>query len=318
MKNKILLVLTMLLCIGYTNAQVSIKQVGGWFESAYLTWEHYTGADMYNVYVKEASSSTWTQLDKELIRNYGYYGRADMVGLAAGSYQFKIEATNGGTVIAGSEATSQSVTVKNYDRAGFAHLDGVAVGAYNNDGTLKSNARVLYIDNTNVDNVTLPILNGKTETTLTGLGEILKGYEKGLETRPLAVRFVGDINMTSSQLYGDADAMQLKGKANNIAMQVTFEGIGNDAYLSDWGLVLVKCNNVEVRNLGIMLFNDDGISLKESVKVWVHNCDIFYGKAGSAADQDKGDGSLDVKDDSQYCTYSYISSGMPVRWRCVV
>ncbi|MBR6749907.1 MAG: pectate lyase, partial [Bacteroidaceae bacterium] len=253
MKNKILLVLTMLLCIGYTNAQVSIKQVGGWFESAYLTWEHYTGADMYNVYVKEASSSTWTQLDKELIRNYGYYGRADMVGLAAGSYQFKIEATNGGTVIAGSEATSQSVTVKNYDRAGFAHLDGVAVGAYNNDGTLKSNARVLYIDNTNVDNVTLPILNGKTETTLTGLGEILKGYEKGLETRPLAVRFVGDINMTSSQLYGDADAMQLKGKANNIAMQVTFEGIGNDAYLSDWGLVLVKCNNVEVRNLGIML-----------------------------------------------------------------
>lgn len=306
MKNKILLVLTMLLCIGYANAQVSIKQVGGWFESAYLTWEHYTGADMYNVYVKEASSSTWTQLDKELIRNYGYYGRADMVGLAAGSYQFKIEATNGGTVIAGSEATSQSVTVKNYDRAGFAHLDGVAVGAYNNDGTLKSNARVLYIDNTNVDNVTLPVLNGKTETTLTGLGEILKGYEKGLETRPLAVRFVGDINMTSSQLYGDADAMQLKGKANNIAMQVTFEGIGNDAYLSDWGLVLVKCNNVEVRNLGIMLFNDDGISLKESVKVWVHNCDIFYGKAGSAADQNKGDGSLDVKDDSQYCTYSYI------------
>ena len=306
MKNKILLTLTMLLCIGYANAQVSIKQVGGWFESAYLTWEQYTGADMYNVYVKEASSSTWTQLDKELIRNYGYYGRADMVGLAAGSYQFKIEATNGGTVIAGSEATSQSVTVKNYDRAGFAHLDGVAVGAYNNDGTLKSNARVLYIDNTNVDNVTLPVLNGKTETSLTGLGEILKGYEKGLETRPLAVRFVGDINMTSSQLYGDADAMQLKGKANNIAMQVTFEGIGNDAYLSDWGLVLVKCNNVEVRNLGIMLFNDDGISLKESVKVWVHNCDIFYGKAGSAADQDKGDGSLDVKDDSQYCTYSYI------------
>ena len=129
MKNKILLVLTMLLCIGYANAQVNIKQVGGWFESAYLTWEHYTGADMYNVYVKEASSSTWTQFDKELIRNYGYYGRADMVGLAAGSYQFKIEATNGGTVIAGSEATSQSVTVKNYDRAGFAHLDGVAVGA---------------------------------------------------------------------------------------------------------------------------------------------------------------------------------------------
>lgn len=306
MKHKILLLLAILSGIFCSQAQVSIKQASGWFESAYLTWEHYSGADMYNVYIKGTSETTWTQLDEELIRNYGYYGRADMVGLKAGNYQFKIEATADGNVISGSESTSSTVSVKAYDRAGFAHLDGEAVGAYNNDGTLKSNARVLYIDNTNVDNVSLPILNGSSETTLTGLGEILKGYEKGLETRPLAIRFIGDINMTSSQLYGDADAMQIKGKANTIPMQITFEGIGNDAYLSDWGLVIVRSNNVEVRNLGIMLFNDDGISLKESVKVWVHHCDIFYGKAGSASDQNKGDGSLDVKDDSQYCTYSYI------------
>ncbi len=286
-------------------AQVNITQAAGWFESAYLTWKPYSGADMYNVYVKGEADAAWIQLDKELIRNYGYYGRADMIGLKAGNYQFKIEATQNGNTIAGSEAVSNTFTVQAHDRAGFAHKDGVAVGAYNNDGTLKENARVLYIDNTNVDKVTLPILNGKSETTLTGLGEILKGYEKGLETRPLAIRFIGDINMTSSQLYGDADAMQIKGKNTTTPMHITFEGVGNDAYLSDWGLVIVRSNNVEVRNLGIMLFNDDGISLKESVKIWVHHCDIFYGKAGSAADQDKGDGSLDAKDDSQYCTYAY-------------
>lgn len=296
----------MLLCAVCATAQVNIKQVCGWNESAYLTWDHYADADMYNVYVKAASAAEWTQIDRELIRNYGYYGRADVVGLAAGNYSFKIEATKGGSVIAGSEATTDVVEVRAYDRAGFAHLDGVAVGAYNNDGTLKANARVLYIDNSNVDKVQLSILNGKNETTLTGLGEILKGYEKGLETRPLAIRFVGDINMTSTQLYGDADAMQIKGKNTTTPMQITFEGIGNDAYLSDWGIVIVRSNNVEVRNLGIMLFNDDGISLKESVKVWVHHCDFFYGKAGSDSDQNKGDGSLDVKDDSQYCTYSYL------------
>ncbi len=306
MKNKILSLLVILTSVITTNAQISIKEIGGWFESAYITWDLYSGADMYNVYIKGSSESSWTQLDSQLVRNYGYYGRADMVGLKAGNYQFKIEATQAGNVISGSETTSTVVTVDAYDRAGFAHFDGVAVGAYNNDGTLKENARVLYIDNTNVDKVTLAVLNGKTETTFTGLGDILKAYEKGLETRPLAIRFIGNINMTSAQLYGDADAMQIKGKANNIPMHITFEGIGNDAYLSDWGLVIVRSNNIEVRNLGIMLFNDDGVSLKESVKVWIHNCDIFYGKAGSAADQDKGDGSLDVKDDSQYCTYSYI------------
>lgn len=306
MKKTILSILVVLLCIVHANAQVNIKQVSGWYESAYLTWELYNDADMYNVYVKSATSSTWIQLDKELIRNYGYYGRADMVGLAAGNYQFKIEATQNGNILSGSEATSDIVEVKAYDRAGFAHQDGVAVGAYNNDGTLKENARILYIDNNNVDKVQLSILNGKTETTLTGLGEILKGYEKGLETRPLSIRFIGDINMTSSQLYGDADALQIKGKNTSTPMQITFEGIGNDAYLSDWGIVIVRSNNIEVRNLGIMLFNDDGISLKESVKVWIHHCDFFYGKAGSDSDQNKGDGSLDVKDDSQYCTYSYL------------
>ena len=304
MKQRLLSLLFIFTCL-CTSAQVSIIDAEGWHESAYLTWEHYAGADMYNVYVKSSLSSSWTQLDRELIRNYGYYGRADVVGIAAGNYQFKIEATQGGSVLAGSEATSGMVVVEAYDRAGFAHLDGAAVGAYKNDGTLKENARILYIDNTNVDKVTLPVLNGKSETTCTGLGEILKAHEKGLETRPLAIRFVGNINTTSGQLYGDADAMQLKGKANNIPMNITFEGIGDDAYLSDWGLVFVNCNNVEVRNLGVMLFNDDGISLKESVKVWVHHCDIFYGKAGSASDQAKGDGSLDAKDDSQYCTFSY-------------
>lgn len=307
MKNRIFTICLLLAtCFSAVWAQVSVKQVVGWYESAYVTWELYQGADMYNVYVKGATDANWKQLDKELIRNYGWYGRADAVGLKPGNYLFKIEATNGGNVISGSATETKTVSVQSYDRDGFAHKDGVAVGAYNNDGTLKDNARVLYITNENVDNVQLTVLNAKTESTCTGLGEILKAYEKGLETRPLAVRIIGNINTTSGQLYGDADAMQLKGKNNTIPMQVTIEGIGDDAWLSDWGFVFVKANNVEMRNLGIALFNDDGVSIKESVKMWVHHCDIFYGKAGSASDQAKGDGSLDVKDDSQYCTFSYI------------
>lgn len=306
MKNRIFAICLLLAtCFGAAWAQVSVKQVVGWYESAYVTWDLYQGADMYNVYVKGASESEWKQLDADLIRNYGWYGRADALGLKPGNYLFKIEATQGGNVMSGSAVETKTVSVQAYDRDGFAHKDGVAVGAYNNDGTLKDNARVLYINNDNVDDVQLAVLNAKTESTCTGLGDILKAYEKGLETRPLAVRIIGNINTTSGQLYGDADAMQLKGKNNTIPMNVTIEGVGDDAWLSDWGFVFVKANNVEMRNVGIALFNDDGISIKESVKMWIHHCDIFYGKAGSASDQAKGDGSLDVKDDSQYCTFSY-------------
>lgn len=305
MKNKVILFLALTTCCFLAHGQVSIKQAKGWFESAYITWDLYNGADMYNVYVKKSGAASWTQLDEELIRNYGWYGRADALGLAAGNYQFKVEAVKSGSVIAGSAAESGTVAVASYDRAGFAHKDGDAVGAYNSDGTLKANARVLYITNENIDNVTLTVMQDKEDTEFTGLGNILKAFEKGKETRPLAIRFIGDIQ-GSSQLYGDADAMQLKGKNNTIAQQVTFEGVGEDATLSDFGLVFNKANNVEVRNLGFMNFNDDGISIKSSVKLWVHNCDIFYGKKGSASDQAKGDGSLDVKDDSQYCTFSYL------------
>ena len=49
----------------------------------------------------------------------------------------------------------------------------------------------------------------------------------------------------------------------------------------------------------------DGISLKQSRGVWVHNNDVFYGNAGSDGDQAKGDGSMDLKDNSQYVTVSY-------------
>ncbi|MCR5303496.1 MAG: Ig-like domain-containing protein, partial [Lachnospiraceae bacterium] len=38
---------------------------------------------------------------------------------------------------------------------------------------------------------------------------------------------------------------------------------------------------------------------------WVHNCDIFYGSTGGDSDQAKGDGTIDVKGNSQYQTYSY-------------
>jgi len=38
---------------------------------------------------------------------------------------------------------------------------------------------------------------------------------------------------------------------------------------------------------------------------WIHNLDLFYGNTGGDSDQAKGDGTLDVKGDSQYMTFAY-------------
>ena len=92
------------------------------------------------------------------------------------------------------------------------------------------------------------------------------------------------------------------------ASYVTIEGVGDDATLVA-GVAAFKSDYVEIANLGLMKWgggkDGDGVSLKESTYVWVHNNDYYYGDAGSDADQAKGDGSMDLKDDSKHITVSY-------------
>ena len=87
-----------------------------------------------------------------------------------------------------------------------------------------------------------------------------------------------------------------------------FEGVGNDATANGWGLRLKTANYVEVRNLGFMNCDSgegDNVGLQQANNyIWVHNCDMFYGHAGSDGDQAKGDGALDSKK-SNYVTMSY-------------
>ncbi|MBR2009554.1 MAG: pectate lyase, partial [Peptococcaceae bacterium] len=79
-------------------------------------------------------------------------------------------------------------------------------------------------------------------------------------------------------------------------LNLTIEGVGKDATINGFGMLIRNCANVEIRNLGIMNFLDDGISIDTDNKnIWIHNNDFFYGQKGSASDQAKGDGSLDTK-----------------------
>ncbi len=290
-----------------SNNGVQITEAKGWNEAVCVKWNLLDGADNYNVYVKGGQYADYTLADKELVRNYGTYARADVPGLKAGSYSVKVVPVSGGAELSDKASTAEGLDVRAYDRSGFAHHNYQGVGAYNDDGTLKTDARVIYVTKATAKTVSLPVLNGKTETTLTGLQAIINGYQKGLETRPLDVRIIGTVSADDMDYFGSkAEGLQVKGKNNNVSMNITIEGIGDDAAIHGFGLLLRNALSVELRNFAIMMCMDDAVSLDTDNKnCWIHHLDLFYGKTGGDSDQAKGDGTIDVKSDSRYITIAY-------------
>lgn len=275
---------------------IQITEAKGWQESAYLKWAPFEGASSYNVYVGDK------KIDAQLIRQYASYYRADVLGLKAGTYSVKVVPVNAeGTEIAG-ENTASNLVVKSYSREGFAHFKYDGVGAYNNDGTLKAGAKVLYITAKTAKTVSTTVNTGNSET-ITGLQSIIDAYSKGKDKTPIAFRIIGKVNLSDlDHISSSAEGLQIKGAE----MNMTFEGVGDDATVYGFGFLLRDAISVEFRNFAIMRCLDDALSLDtDNSHVWIHNMDLFYGKKGGAADQAKGDGTVDIKGDSKYITVAY-------------
>ena len=295
------------------NANVVQKTVGSGLESAYIEWESVDGATGYNAYIRSENTNHYEQLDNELIRRYkdgtSSYWRADAVGLKAGQYVFKVVPIVDGKEDTSKQLESETIIVQAHDRTGFAWVDGETTGAYNIDGTLKENANILYITEETKDTVSLEVQtssSGKTETAQ-GLQNILNLYKKGYDETPLVIRVIGKVTDPATLDGGD---IVISGNSSDkrINCGITLEGIGEDATLYGYGIRIKNATNVEVRNIAVMLTDSsegDNIGLQqENDHIWVHNCDFFYGEAGSDSDQAKGDGALDCKK-STYVTFSY-------------
>ena len=275
---------------------IQITEAKGWQESAYLKWAPFEGASSYNVYVDDK------KIDAQLVRQYKSYYRADVLGLKEGTYSVKVVPVNAeGTEIAGAN-TASNLVVKSYNREGFAHFKYAGVGAYNNDGTLKAGAKVLYITAKTAKTVSTTVNTGKQET-ITGLQSIIDAYSKGKDKTPIAFRIIGKVNLSDlDHISSSAEGLQVKGAM----MNMTFEGVGDDATVYGFGFLLREAESVEFRNFAIMRCLDDAMSLDtKNSHVWIHNMDLFYGKKGGAADQAKGDGTVDIKGDSKYVTVAY-------------
>ncbi len=288
---------------------VEITASYGGLETAFVTWKPVNNVG-YTVYYKSATEN-YKKVDNELIRRYNDYFRVDVLGLKVGEYQIKVVPYVSGKEEDGN-ATVVKLSTSAHDREGFAFSSSspnkTASGAYNEDGTLKANAQVLYITKDNINTIKLNVIKNSKNQTQEGVGllDILYLRGKGYDKTPLAIRFIGTIKasditwVTANVKQDEFNYVALKGCYN-----VTAEGVGSDATCFEWSFKVRAANNVEVRNFGFMLFKDDGVTIDtDNFNIWVHNNDFFYGSPGSDADQVKGDGSCDNKQ-SSYITVSY-------------
>lgn len=300
MKKNLLFVAVFLMTVQLWSQTIQINEASGWLESAFVKWQPVSGAQTYNVYYT-GNGFTDQKIDDQLIRSYGSYFRADIPGLKAGTYTVKVKPVVNGTE--GSGATTGSLTVTAHDRNGFAFEGGRVPGGYKADGTPKDNAVILYITQNTKNTISMNI-TGASANPCIGLQNILYAIKKGKDTRPFIIRLIGNITDMTVMEGGDV----VIENANNASSYVTIEGVGDDAVANGWGVRLKSASNIEVSNLGFMNCNStagDNVGMQQdNDHVWVHNCDLFYGNAGSDADQIKGDGALDNKT-STYITLSY-------------
>lgn len=277
-----------------SNIADAITMCGGWYETAYVEWNSSKIGNNVSVSYKEHSASDYIKADSQLIRN----NRVDIPGLKGNtSYDIKIQ---------GSSASSEcTVTTMSHDRSGYAHWNNSeGVGAYNNDGTPKAGATIIYVTDATKDTVSF---GGKT-----GLYNILYS-SKGSN---LIVRIIGSVNVPSGAKANDGSSND---GSNMLYMQnmtnVTIEGIGYDAQLVRWGFEIKRSKNIEVRNLYFYQYPDDAIGISgsdsnRSEHIWIHNNTFGIGKnefAGNGvvdSDKAEGDGSTDIKW-TNYVTVSY-------------
>ena len=290
-----------------TNRGVNITEAKGWLESCYAKWDILEGASSYRVYIKGGKYIEYTPIDRELVRNYGTYGRADMVGLPQGSYTMRIVPVINGIENIEQASEASNLDVRPYDRSGFAFHNYSGIGAYKDNGELKDDADVIYVTAETAKTVKCTIFYDKAEKEFTGLQAILDALQKGTAKRPIAIRIIGCIKDSDMDGFSSkAEGIQIKGRNNYSPINVTIEGIGDDATTWGFGFLIRNCSSVEFRNFANMLCMDDALSFDTANShCWIHHMDFFYGNTGGDSDQAKGDGTVDLKGHSRYMTIAY-------------
>ena len=212
----------------WEKTNIKITAYSGYTEGAYFEITDSSNSN-YSFSYKKSDSSTYVNVDKELIRKTNNVVRCDILGLSEGQYTVKISN--------GNEEIEKEITVTSDDRSGYAHFNYTdGIGAYNDNGTLKSNAIVIYVNEENKNTVKATI----NQKEYTGLGSILANASSSKV--PLDIRIVGRIaaatwNSLTVNAYSAATATTVKGT--------------NDKYLE-----LKNYNEDDIINAGFNTLNE--------------------------------------------------------------
>ena len=278
---------------------VKITSCSGLNESAYVEFDNIANVESYDVYIKGGKYTSYTKLGKDVCyiqKLPSNKMRADLIGLAKGSYEIKVEAAN-------YKASVCSVSVVAYDRSGYAHFNYTdGVGAYKDDGTLKDNAIVIYVTDENKNYVmstieevqsamfTIPGIN----VTANGIGWWLNnaqyskqgsntysetgsslGFDSLNDAHPIVIRIVGKVTVPDGlTVYNTTEQGGTKGDNGNMARMknlknVTIEGVGFDAEIEGWGIHFINADTTgkrgksfEVRNLTFDQYTEDALGME--------------------------------------------------------
>ncbi len=331
MKKTISCIITFILLISVLSSGIivqgaasDITQCFGWYEAIHMQWSNDTRPENAKVEYRKSGTQTYTAIDSQLIRSASGGCVADIVGISKGIYDVRITTSSGQTL------EKNNIAVARHDRSGYGHFGYTAgIGGYNDDGTPKSNAQIVYVTNATKNNVKLG--------SYTGLTKIMQNCGK---STPLIVRIIGTIDTQARDSKGSKDTdknlgiVALNGLTDTISTDskgekdsyfnmldvsdsknITVEGIGTDATIEKWGFTFKKCNSIEVRNLTFTKYPEDACSFEGSSSsnskyknFWLHNNYFKVGenKYDVTAEQDKheGDGSSDFKG-CRNITFSY-------------
>lgn len=164
-----------------SSGELTITNTVGYNEAIYFTFNPasgHTNSSDYTVLYKKSSEteSSYTSIRSELVRINNGTGRADILGLTPSNYDIKIQSPYDTKEVKNIEVVAQ-------DRSGYAHFGYTSgIGAYNNDGTLKSNAEVYYVTDENKNNV---------DGHGTSLAQLIT-----TASNPLCIRIIGSVKTT--------------------------------------------------------------------------------------------------------------------------
>ncbi len=199
----------------------------------------------YVISCRPAGTKEYTVLDQELIVDNGSSLDCYIPGLAKGQYDIKIELGEGENYAC---TTIPCIDVIKQERSGYAHFNREeGIGGYNNDGSVKEGAKILYLTNENKNTLTFDI-NG---TTYTGLVEILQA--KQYMEDPLIIRVLDKI--TTNQWKEDLTA---------VSDPADYANMFSDQYGENLAGLPVTIMIEQVGQLYEYVTTPDGISLSQT------------------------------------------------------